>query len=81
MRGDGTVGGAEAPGVAGGLDVLHVPFPLPCGRVRVLGPVVHVPVLPMLDAGQHLPLGGPVAGQLVGDEDLRDILEPLEGMC
>jgi hypothetical protein len=55
-------------------------FPLACGLVRVLGAVVHIPVLPMVRTGQDLPLGGTVALQLIGDEHPWPILAPFKDL-
>ena len=49
MVGNGTVGGEEALGVAGGLEALHAPLALTCRQMRVLTAVVEVATLTMLD--------------------------------
>ena len=59
--GNRTVRGEKALRVPGGLEPLHTPLPLAGGLVGVLGPVVEVPVLPMLHARQDLALGRAVA--------------------
>jgi hypothetical protein len=49
--------------------------------VRVLRPVVQAFVLAVLDTGHHLPLGGPVARELVGDHDPRRPALPLQQLA
>ncbi len=67
VRGNWAIRGAEALGVARVFAAAHPPLALPRGLVRMLRPVVQPLVLPMLDARQHLPQRGPVAGERVGD--------------
>jgi hypothetical protein len=49
--------------------------------VGVLGAIIEITVLPVLDAGQQLPLGGTLALQVVGDHDVRDVLTPCEELA
>jgi hypothetical protein len=51
--------------------MLHDPLPSSGRLVGILRPVVKAFVLPMLDTGHDLPLGGGVAAQLVGDQHPR----------
>jgi len=60
------------------LEAPHPPFPLPRGLVRVLGPVVQSPMLPVLDARQHLSQRRPVAGEFVRNQHARHKRKPLE---
>ena len=50
------------------LEPLHDPLSSPGRLGGVFSPVVEALVLPMLDPGHALPLGGDVAFQLIGDE-------------
>jgi hypothetical protein len=45
--GDGTIGGEETLGVAGGLKALHTPLPLAGRLVGVLRAIVEIPMLSM----------------------------------
>jgi hypothetical protein len=47
MLGDRTIGREEALGLAWGLEALHTLLPLVGGLVRVLRPVIQIPMLPM----------------------------------
>jgi hypothetical protein len=68
MLGDGTIGRQEALGVAGRFEPLHPLLPLPSGLVRVLCPVVEIPMLPMFRAGEEFALSCCVALEFVGDD-------------
>ena len=50
------------------LVALHDPLASSGRLMRILCPVVEALVLPVLDPGHDLPLGGGIALQLVGDE-------------
>ena len=47
---------------------LHDPLASSGRLMRILCPVVEARVLPVLNAGHNLPLGGAIAAQLVGDQ-------------
>jgi hypothetical protein len=64
-----------------GFEALHAPFPLAGGLVGVLGPVVQIAVLPVFDARQKLPFCGPIAFQLIGDDDPWDIVTAFEELA
>jgi hypothetical protein len=53
VLGNGPIGGEEALGVPWRLEPLHAQFPLAHGLVGIFGALVQVPVLAVLDAGQH----------------------------
>ena len=81
VLGNGSIRGQKALGMPRRLKPLHAPFPLACGPMRVLTPVVQITTLAMLYLGQDLPLGRAVALQLIGDDDPRDVLQPLEQLA
>ena len=56
----------------------HRPLALPGRMMRVLGPVVQTLRLPVFHRGHHHAVGGPVAGELVGDEHPRYVPQSLE---
>jgi hypothetical protein len=68
VLGDGSICRQKALGVTRGLEPLHASLTLTGRPMRILTPVVEIPTLPMLDAGQHLALRRSVAFQLVRDE-------------
>jgi hypothetical protein len=69
-------GGEKALGMPWGVNLRHPPLAL-AGRLGgMLGAVVQIPVLPMLDTGPHLALGGAVALQLVRDDAPRYRRQP-----
>ena len=76
--GDRTIRGQKALGLPGGLEPLHPAFPLARGVVGVFGPIIQLAVLAAFDTGEHLPLHGAVALELVRDDHPWDILTPLE---
>src|SRR5215831_10126128 len=49
--------------------------------MRVLRTVIEIPMLAMFNARQELPLGGPVAFELIGDEHPWDILTAFEELA
>jgi hypothetical protein len=71
MLGNRTIGSEEALGVARGLEPLHAPLPLAGGLMGILGAIVEIAVLPMLDAGQDLPLGSSVTFELIRNDHAR----------
>ena len=71
MRGDDSVHLDEALRVLGGFEPPHASLPLTCRLMRVLGPVVQVPVLPVSNAGHHDSFRGRVAAQLVRNDHAR----------
>ena len=62
----------------GRCEPFHRMFPLSGGLMRVLGPIVQILGSAMLDRGQHLAVSDAVAGQLVGNDHPRHILQALE---
>src|SRR5262249_31601377 len=81
MLGDGTIGREEPLGVAGGLKALHTPLPLAGGLVRVLCPVVEIPVLAMFHPRENLALSSSVALQFIGNEHPRHVGQALEQLA
>ena len=61
----------EALGVPNGLEPSHSPLPLTRRFMRVLSPIVQVPVLSMSNAGDDDPFSRPVAAQLVRNDHER----------
>ena len=51
----------------GRLEARHLPLSPSGGSMRVLGPIVQVATAPMLDLGQELTLGYPVALKPISD--------------
>jgi hypothetical protein len=78
VRRDRPIGGEELLGVSWRFEALHPSLPLVGGLVGVLGAVVQVAMLPMFHIGEYLPLRGPIAFQLIGHEDSRDVPTPFE---
>jgi hypothetical protein len=64
-----------------GFEALHGSFPLLCWLMGVLSSIVQTFVLAVLDAGHHLFLGGCIAGQLLGNNHARDILQSFEQLA
>src|ERR1700752_2314463 len=62
------MGGKQALHLPRRLEPLHDPLASPGRLMRILCPVVEALVLPVLNAGYNLPLGGAIAAQLVGDQ-------------
>jgi hypothetical protein len=81
VGGDRPVGGQEALRVARRVEPLHAPLPLAGRLVGVFRPVVQLPGLPMLNAGQHLAPGRAIARQLIRDDDPWDIRQSLEQLA
>lgn len=65
MRSDDPVHFDEALRLPGGLEAPHALLSFACRLMRVLGPVVQIPVLPVSDAGHDHSFRGCVAAQLV----------------
>jgi hypothetical protein len=78
---DGTIGREEPLRVSWGLEALQAPLPLAGGLVGVLRTVVQITVLPMLDTGQELPLGCPIALQPIRDHDSRGVPQAFEQLA
>jgi hypothetical protein len=78
VLGDRTIRGQKTLGLPGGLEPLHPPFPLARGLVGVFGPIIQIAVLAVFDTGEHLPLCGAIALELVRNDHPWDILTPLE---
>jgi hypothetical protein len=73
MLGDRTIGREETLGLAWGLEALHTLLPLAGGLVRVLRPVIQIPMLAMFHPRKDLALGGSVAFEFIGDDDTRHV--------
>src|SRR5687768_14997990 len=78
---DGTIGREEPLGVPCRLKSLHPPFPLAGRLVGVFRTVIQIPVLAVLHARQDLPLGRPIAFELVRDDHPRHIPAALEQLA
>jgi hypothetical protein len=78
VLGNRTIHGEKPLCLTWGLELLHVPFPLPCGLVRVLIAVIEIAVLSVFHPRQDLPLGGPIAFEFIRDEHPWDVLTSLE---
>src|SRR5215510_1492948 len=63
------------------LKPLHAIFSLACGTMRVLTAVVEIAALAVFDPGQDLALRRPVALELIGDNHLWHVLQPLEQLA
>ena len=61
----------------GRFKAFHRPFALSGGLMRVLGAIVRIPRLPVFHRAHELAVGGPVAGELVGDKHPRQYCRPL----
>jgi hypothetical protein len=61
VAGDRPVGGEEVPGGPRPLEAANPSIALAGWLMRVLSPVVESPMLPVLGAGQHLPLRRSIA--------------------
>ena len=64
--------------MARGLEALHVALALARGLVRVFDAIIEIAILTMFYPGKELALGGPVALQLVGDDDSWHVRQALE---
>ena len=71
MRADDSVHFDETLRVPGGLEASHSPLTLPCRLMRVLGPVVQVPVLSVSDGRHDHSFRRSIASQLIGDHHAR----------
>jgi hypothetical protein len=78
VTGNRAVRGEEPLRMPRRFEPAHASLAFARGLVRILGPVVQSPVLPVLDAREDLALGRPVTRELVGDDHPRDILQALE---
>src|SRR4051794_37643963 len=63
------------------LEALHLSFASSGRLVRILGSVIQALVLPVLNAGRDLLLRGPIAGQLVRDQNARRPALPLQQLA
>src|SRR5215510_13291416 len=81
VLGDGTRGCEEPLGVARKLEPLHMPLPLAGGLVRILRPIVQVPVLPMFHTREDLPLGSSIALKFIGDDHAWYVEQVLEQLA
>ena len=75
---DGPIGGEDALGVSRGFELLPPSLALARRLVGVFGTGVQVAVRPMLDAGEDLALGRPMAPQLIGDDPPRGVRQALQ---
>src|SRR3954447_17884383 len=71
MRSNDSVNLDKALGLSSRFEPSHSPLPFSGRLMRVLRPVVQVPMLPMRNAGHHDSLRRPIAAQLVGDDHTR----------
>jgi hypothetical protein len=61
MLDDRSIGGKEPLGMARRLEALHASLPLACRLVRVLCPIIEIPVLARFYPGEDFSLGGSIA--------------------
>ena len=78
VRGDGAKGRQEPLGMPHRFKAFHRPFALSGGLMRVLGAIVEIPRLPVGHRRHELAVSNPVAGQFVGHQHARYILQALE---
>jgi hypothetical protein len=71
VRGDDSVHLDKALRVPGGLEPTHASLPFTRWLMRVLGPVVQIPVLPVSHAGHHHSFRSGVASELVRNDHAR----------
>jgi hypothetical protein len=81
VLGNGTIRGEKPLGVPWRFEPLHAPLALTRGLVGVLGAVIEIPMLAVFYPQEHLPLGGPIAFQFVGNEYPRDMLAAFEELA
>ena len=77
VRGDAAKGRQEPLGMPHRFKAFHRPFALSGGLMRVLGAVVEIPRLPVGHRPHELAVSNPVAGQFVGHQHARYILQAL----
>lgn len=65
VLGDGAIGGEETLGMAWRFKPLQVSLSLTCWLMRILRPVVEIPMLPMFYAWENFALSRSVAPQLI----------------
>jgi hypothetical protein len=78
VRGDAAKGRQEPLGMPHRFKAFHRPFALSGGLMRVLGAIVQIPRLPVGHRPHELAVSNPVAGQFVGHQHTRYILQALE---
>ena len=78
VRGDGAKGRQEPLGMPHRFKAFHRPFALSGRLMRVLGAIVEIPRLPVGHRPHELAVSNPVAGQFVGHQHARYILQALE---
>ena len=78
VRGDGAKGRQEPLGMPHRFKAFHRPFALSGGLMRVLGAIVEIPRLPVGHRPHELAVSNPVAGQFVGHQHARYILQAFE---
>ena len=81
VLGNGTIGGEKALSVPWGLEPLHALFPLARRSMRILTPVVEIATLAVFHPGQNLTLRRAVALELIRDDHLWHVLQPLEQLA
>ena len=81
VLGDRAVCGEKPLRVSGGLEPLHTPLPLTGRLMRVLRPVIEIPMLAMFHAREDLALGGPIALEFIRDDDPRSVLTAFEELA
>jgi hypothetical protein len=81
VLGDRTIGGKEPLSVAGGLEPLHASLPLTRRLMRILRPIIEIPVLAMFHTRKNLALSRSVALQFVGDDYPRHVRQPFEQLA
>jgi hypothetical protein len=69
VRGNDAVDLDEALGVSIGIEPSHSPLPFTRRLMRVLRPVVHVPMLSVSNAGHHYSFRSAIAPDLVRNDD------------
>jgi hypothetical protein len=73
VLGDRTIGGGESLRLTWGFESLHPPLALAGGLMRVLRPIIEIPVLAMFYSWKNLPLGSSVALEFICDDYTRDV--------
>src|ERR1700684_993844 len=71
MRGYDSVHLEKALSMSRGLEAPHPSFAFTRRLMRVLRPVIQIPMLPMSNTGHNDPLRGGVAAQLIGNDHTR----------
>jgi hypothetical protein len=69
VLGNGAIRREKPLGMPRRFEPLHAILALPRRPMRVLAPVIEIPTLAMLYPRENLALGGPIALQLIRDDD------------